>query len=298
MKPDAGRATKPIETRHWSQPDGWTCAPDLVAVEAPLAIEAEYGAASERKGVRLVVTMRTPGHDGELAIGHLLTEGIVASRSDIVSAVPCPRDEAHARDLGVAELDVMRVILDSTVTIDPDRHVRSRLMSASCGACAIDGTDWLARGGETAASTESPASVWTTDFLSSATGALLDGQTAFRATGGLHGAAVFHGETCVAVREDIGRHNAVDKAVGAASATTPKENARLLVVSSRAGSEIVMKAIRAGCDGLCAVGAATDLAITLAEDAKLTLIGFARGDRLRVYTHPRRVAGHANAAVS
>ena len=248
---------------------------DRVAVEEPLEI---------RIAARpLGITMRTPGNDEELAAGLLLSEGIIGSIDDIGSIVVC-------RDESTSELDnVVNVRLVEGVAVDWDRVKRSLLTTSSCGVCgkaSIEAlrarTEPLALSGsrfEAAAITRLPEE-------------LRAGQIVFEATGGLHAAGLFSrsGELRL-LREDVGRHNAVDKVVGAAMVQRmfPLDDA-ILMVSGRASFEIVQKAAVARIPMVAAVSAPSSLAVDLARDMGITLVGFLRGSGFNVYTHGARLA--------
>jgi FdhD protein len=236
---------------------------DRVAVEEPLEI---------RVGGRAVaVTMRTPGHDEELALGFCLSEGIPAG-----AATPPADLAANTVEVSVAG------------DYDPARVQRNFYTSSSCGVCG--------KGALEAVAVEAPRV--TSDLrvpaalVESLPSRLRAGQAAFAATGGLHATGLFDdGGTLVCLREDVGRHNAMDKVVGWAfgHGLLPLERS-LLCVSGRLSFELVQKAAVAGCPVLVAVGAPSSLAVDLARDRGITLCGFVRGGRLNVYSEPWRVS--------
>lgn len=243
---------------------------DYVAAEEPLEIRVE-----DRS---IAITMRTPGSDRELAAGFLLTEGILEHRDDLVSLGPLAGDtdgntvvahvaggvEAHAADI--------------------ERATRALYATSACGICGKASLDRITLLAPPLPTAPPLAPEW----LLGLPQRLSELQPVFSKTGGLHGAALFRQDGhLLAVAEDIGRHNAVDKVVGAHFLTgaNPLER-RLLVVSSRAGFEIVQKARMAGIATVAAVGAASSLAIELAERAEMTLVGFLRQDRFTLYTAP------------
>jgi FdhD protein len=234
---------------------------DVVAVEEPLEIRIS--------GVPVAVTMRTPGHDEELAIGFALSEGLR------------PRGAAPPADLAANAIE-----LDAP-GFDPDRLRRSFYTSSSCGVCG--------KGALEAVAVEAPR-VESADRVPAALIAelpdrLRTGQAAFDVTGGLHATGLFDGSgELLAVREDVGRHNAMDKVIGRAFLDGMLPLARaILCVSGRLSFELVQKAAVAGCPVLVAVGAPSSLAVELAEDRGVTLVGFARGARFNVYTAPWRI---------
>jgi FdhD protein len=241
-------------------PDG-VSEPDRVAVEEPLEI---------RIGGRAVaVTMRTPGHDEELALGFCLSEGL----EPVAASLPA--------DLAANTVEV------EAPAFDPERLRRSFYTSSSCGVCG--------KGALEAVEVEAPrvASGLTVDagLLATMPDRLREAQPAFAATGGLHATGLFDpaGEL-LCLREDVGRHNAMDKVVGWAfrDGRLPLAEA-VLCVSGRLSFELVQKAAVAGCPILVAVGAPSSLAVELAADRGVTLSGFARGGRLNVYTEPWRI---------
>ncbi len=246
---------------------------DLVAVEEPLEIRLA--------GDPLAVTMRTPGEDRFLALGFLFAEGVIASVDDVGSAAHCgrPGDEGYG--------NVIDVVPAPGVTLDPSRLEGTRrgtLTTASCGVCgrrSID--DLIARVGVVDAEIVVPREV-----LASAPERLEEGQARFAHTGGMHAAAASSatGET-IALAEDVGRHNAVDKVLG--HLLHERAGASILAVSGRVSFEIVQKAAAARIPVIAAVSAPTSLAVDLAERAGITLAAFVRGGRLNVYTHTRRV---------
>ena len=232
---------------------------DAVAVEEPLEI---------RVGERpLAVTMRTPGDDFDLAAGFLFTEGVLRSPGDIDGF----------RHWGSP--NVVRVALREGVTIDWQRFQRHFYASSSCGVCGKASIDLV----RVHASRVTPLRV-EPEVAAALPERLRERQDAFAATGGIHGAGLFtaDGELVVA-REDVGRHNAVDKVIGALWRDGARLDDKLLVVSGRAGFEIVQKAAVAGVPVVIAVGAPSSLAVELARELGLTLLGFVRDGRYNVY---------------
>jgi FdhD protein len=240
-------------------PDGET--QDVVAVEEPLEIRIN--------GVPVAVTMRTPGHDEELALGFALSEGLRPQGARL------PDDLAA----NTVELDAPG--------FDPERLARSFYTSSSCGVCGKGALEAVA---VEAARVESKLTV-SAELIAALPDRLRAAQPAFDATGGIHATGLFdeHGEL-LCLREDVGRHNALDKVIGWAfrEQLLPLERS-LLCVSGRLSFELVQKAAVAGCPMLVAVGAPSSLAIELARDRGVTLCGFVRGGRLNVYSEPWRV---------
>jgi FdhD protein len=241
-------------------------APDDVAVEAPLTLSLGDDV--------LAVLMRTPGHDLELAAGWLVAE----------SGVRGPDDIARMRES--RDGDGVRVTLASGVV--PPRP-RAFVTSASCGVCSADLIDLLPT---PASAPHSPGWSASRDVLAGLPAAMRAGQRAFERTGGLHAATLATAAGSLGpVREDVGRHNAVDKVVGRAllDGELPATD-RLLVVSGRVSFEIVQKALAAGCAGIVAVSAPSSLAVDLARTYGLLLAGLVRGDRINVYSESELIS--------
>jgi FdhD protein len=237
---------------------------DLLVVEEPLEI---------RIGDKpLSVTMRTPGDDFDLAAGFLLTESIIRDREDIASI----------RHWGSP--NVVRVSLRDGLSIDLQKLQRHFYATSSCGVCGKTSIEAL-RMNLTAI--ESDARVSAT-LLATLPDALRGAQQTFAATGGIHGAAAFTSEgALLRVREDVGRHNAVDKVIG--SLFRDGTHAEVLVVSSRAGFEIVQKCVAARIPILATVGAPSSLAVELAREFGVTLAGFVRDGRFNLYAREERI---------
>lgn len=252
---------------------------DVLAQESPLAIEIEWYEAAQTRRALVGTTLRTPGDDEALAMGLLFYEGYVDSPADLRGLEPC-HDSAR-------ELDLVRALLRDA----PARAPAPRLstMTASCGLC---GHPELARlAGDTAALPSPPKLAVTACVLTSLSARARAAQPAFGATGGVHGAAWFSpGGELLALSEDIGRHNAVDRLLGRLLLDERALDRRgVLFLSGRAGLELVSKSARFGAPLVLAVGAPSAAAVDLAQRAGLTLIGFAREGRFTVYTHPERV---------
>jgi FdhD protein len=244
---------------------------DCVAVEEPLEILIKH---SEGAGP-LTVTMRTPGNDRELTVGFLLAEGIIASTSDLESVTEALVDGEFHNQI-VAQLD-------DTIAFDRDAFRRNVLTTSACGICGRASIEQLVTRCEGRIHRTKPVSL---SLVRSLPSALVTQQSTFATTGGLHAAGIFGpGGDPVVIREDIGRHNAVDKVIGfCALNDMPLTPDHLLVVSGRASYELVQKAIVSGLGALVAVGAPSTLAVDLAFEFGLMLIGFARADRCNVYT--------------
>jgi len=249
---------------------------DAVACEEPL--EIQLGAAP------LAVLMRTPGHDEELASGFLVTERVVADPAQIVSVRHC----SQARDPAAAG-NVVRAVLADGVRVDLERLRRNLYASSSCGVC---GKATLENALATAPPLDDPAR-FPASFFYPLPEQLIKAQVAFSETGGVHGAALFapDGEL-LAVREDVGRHNAVDKVVGfALRAGRLPLAGHVLLVSGRISFEIAQKALAARIPLVAAVSAPTSLAVELATRARITLVAFLRGRSFNLYGARERVRG-------
>jgi FdhD protein len=258
--------------------------PDLVATEEPFEIRLGY---SRRDGSRaeepVSVTMRTPGHDEDLAVGFLFTEGIIRASSDVQEVVA--RGQRAADGL----INVVRVELKPGVEVDFKRLERNFYMTSSCGVCGKASIDAVAVQGQ--------FDVGAVDFrmtgaaLGALPAALKTQQAVFEQTGGLHASALFDAlGTILALREDVGRHNALDKLVGHAlkRGEVPLHD-RGVIVSGRASFELMQKAKMAGVPLVAAVGAPSSLAVELAREFGITLVGFLKHDRFNVYSRPDRI---------
>jgi FdhD protein len=264
---------------------------DLLAAEEPLGLRVD--------GTALTMTMRTPGDDLELAAGFLVGEGIVQGRDDIAAMRLC--DGTTCGHLGHADGELGNIVditLAADVTVVPAAR-RSFMTTSACGVCGKTSIDDLRLLPRTPLSADH--TVFDPSVLATLPDRLRSDQPVFSATGGLHAAGLFSaaGEL-LAAREDVGRHNAVDKVVGWAVLhdKLPLTGCALLV-SGRASFELVQKAVLAGIPLLAAVSAPSSLAAELASDAGLTLVGFLRGQSMNVYAGAHRVAGaHGVAGVS
>ncbi|HEX6476761.1 MAG TPA: formate dehydrogenase accessory sulfurtransferase FdhD [Acidimicrobiales bacterium] len=251
--------------------------PDRLAAEEPM--EIRVGGPGEEP-TALSVTMRTPGHDFELAVGFLRSEGIVASSADVASVRYCdaPRGDEQRYNIVTVQL---------TRPAEVGGAHRRFSVTASCGICGTATLDQLRRRCDPLGPGPSVA----VSRLLALPDALRRSQRLFDQTGGLHAAGLSDAEgTVLSVREDVGRHNAVDKLVGRSllDDALPLDD-RVLVISGRVSFEIVQKAALAGIPILAAVSAPSSLAVTTARDLGMTVIGFIRGARANVYSHPERV---------
>lgn len=260
-------------------------ADDILVTEEPLEIRLGHGPLDDRTEFRLSVTMRTPGNDEELTLGFLFTEGLITDPAQVVRVVPCENVKEEERG------NVVRAELHPSVTIDPAKWQRNFYTTSSCGVCGKSSIEAV-HAQCTRPLGKAPAMDHA--LVTSLPERMGQGQTVFKHTGGIHAAALFNeqGELLV-LREDVGRHNAVDKVVGALLSPRalsrndnrqPTTDNSLLLVSGRAGFELVQKCVVAGIPAMAAVGAPSSLAVQLARDSGLLLIGFLRGDRFNVYS--------------
>jgi FdhD protein len=236
-------------------------------------------------GRPLTVTMRTPGHDFDLALGFLVSEGVVHRADDAVAIRYC----AGATEDGSNTYNVVEVVLDPTVPTPSASLERSFYTTSSCGVCGKASLDAVRT-----------TSAWTVaddplrvkpEILAALPARLREAQAVFDSTGGLHAAGLFSADgQLLTVREDVGRHNAVDKVIGDAvrNGSLPLRGT-ILMVSGRASFELVQKAVMAGIPALAAVSAPSSLAVDLAEDAGLLLVGFLRGTSMNVYSRADRL---------
>jgi len=255
---------------YWQAGDAPALRQDDLAREEPLEIRV--------RGRSFIVTMRTPGHDEELAGGFLLGEGLIHQREDLLRIEPCARNEQG---------HVVNVVLAPQVAIDFDSLARRTFASSSCGLCGKAAIDAIRR---RFPPLESDLSV-DAEVLLDLPGRMQQTQADFRRTGGLHAAALFDsaGQLLV-LREDIGRHNAVDKVLGHGLLQQPLPlRDKILLVSGRLSFEILQKSLAAGVSILAAVSAPSTLAAEFAQQSGQTLIGFLRDRRMNVYTHRQRV---------
>jgi FdhD protein len=243
---------------------------DELAVEEPLEIRVD--------GSALAVTMRTPGEDEELAVGFLAGEGLIGAPEEVVSAGPTPDFAANIVDVRTR----------AGLRRDP-RGERSFYLNSSCGVCGKGALEQVRQWAPVSAPSEP------IDFsvIRASPVAAREAQSGFQRTGGLHATALFEpGGEMVAIREDVGRHNAMDKAIGSMllAGRFPLPGV-FACLSGRASFELVQKASLAGLAGLVAVGAPSTLAVELARDRDMLLCGFARGESFNVYAGAHRLRG-------
>jgi FdhD protein len=266
---------------HWTGETGWSSVPERLAVEAPLTIEIAYDRLGQPVRRILAVTMRTPGSDPELALGFLLAEGLIGSPADILH---CTAATENSRGESIA---TQIVHLVSAPREDLQRVSRGLITSSACGLCSRTTLEGLPL--EPVQSTPMSGRL-SCNLIATLPERLRRKQEIFSETGGTHGAALFESDgTALLVREDVGRHNAVDKLVGAALLGKIALAGKILVLSGRVSFELMQKAAVAGVAVVVAVGAPSSIAVNLAQTAGITLIGFTRGSRFNIYAHAGRI---------
>ena len=256
---------------------------DALAIEEPLEIRLEYGDVSQRQIQNISVTMRTPGSDAELALGFLFTEGIIRKQEDIESAEHCFIACAENKE------NVIQVSLKEGVEPVLNNTERNFYTTSSCGVCGKASIKSIKTvSSYNNSNTENQVSA---DILYQLPIVLKKHQKVFADTGGLHASALFTlNGVLLLVREDVGRHNALDKLIGAAlNKNLLPLDQYILLLSGRISFELVQKAAMAGISIIAAVGAPSSLAVQLAEEFNITLVGFLRDLRFNIYTQPKRI---------
>ena len=257
---------------------------DALAIEEPLEIRLEYTLAGNTTVQNVSVTMRTPGNDAELAAGFLFTEGIVKNINDITNIdyrfIACAENKEN----------VIQVKLNEGIIPNLQNTERNFYTTSSCGVCGKGSIAAIRTVGAFVEQKENETSV-NSEVLYQLPEILKKDQQVFAETGGLHASALFNlnGELLM-VREDVGRHNALDKLIGASlqKSLLPLNN-HILLLSGRASFELVQKAVMAGIKIIVAVGAPSSLAVELAEEFEITLAGFLRNQRFNIYTAGYRI---------
>ncbi len=265
---------------------------DLLAVEEPLEIRIGLGPENDRQEKSISVTMCTPGNEKELATGFLFTEGILQHKSDITGI----RNE-HQTGLPGQNDNTVTVELRPGLGFDPKKLERHFYTSSSCGVCGKSSIGAVRNVINTLPETgplKIPATV-----IMGLPETLRKQQEIFEQTGGLHASALFDTNgSLLLLREDVGRHNALDKLVGAAlAADLLPLGQHLLLLSGRASFELLQKAIMAGIKMVCAVGAPSSLAVEMAKEYDVTLVGFLRDKRFNIYSGGQRIAAEAASVV-
>lgn len=258
---------------------------DIVTTEEPLEIRLYYYDGGRLERVSVSVTMRTPRHDYELAAGFLYTEGILEGQESIERISHCIDEDVEQR------YNIVNVYLKPGVSFDPKLLTRNFYTSSSCGVCGKASLEALEL--KEYPSLPHALPLVAAEVIYSLPGALRRGQRVFDKTGGLHAAGLFDVHaTLMCLREDVGRHNAVDKVIGQGLlAKKLPFNDRVLAVSGRTSYEIMQKAMAAGIPVVVGVGAPSSLAVDLAQRFDMTLIGFAKEDRFNIYAGEERVVG-------
>lgn len=258
---------------------------DEVAVEEPLEIRLGFASDGPTRHRPVSITMRTPGNDFELAAGFLFTEGILSLREQISAIKHCGNGEGAT--------NTVRLDLADDVEVDLKRLERNFYTSSSCGVCGKSSIEALSTGACRVDGGED--FTVRSEVISTLPEQLLSKQSTFERTGGLHAAGLFSVDgDLLDIKEDVGRHNAVDKLIGRRflDGELPASDA-VLVLSGRASFELVQKAVMAGIQMICAVGAPSSLAVKTAEEFGVTLLGFVREKRFNVYTGAHRVTSRS-----
>ncbi|HZZ44983.1 MAG TPA: formate dehydrogenase accessory sulfurtransferase FdhD [Tepidisphaeraceae bacterium] len=264
------KAEQRVRVVKWREGEGAEESVDVLAAEEPLEIRVE--------GKAISVTMRTPGRDEELAAGFLLSEGLIKSRQEIASVGPCAK---------AGEGNVVEVRLRAGLAVDVARLTRHVFASSSCGICGKATIDSVRQG---FAPIQSAVKISAATLLT-LPGKLREAQATFSKTGGLHAAGIFDRSGKILVlREDVGRHNALDKVLGYALLNGISLDQAVLLVSGRTSFEIMQKALAGRVPIVAAISAPSSLAAEFAEEAGQTLVGFLRDGRFNLYAHPQRIA--------
>jgi FdhD protein len=264
--------------------DGVREAADTLAVEEPLEIRLGLTREGRRENRRLSITMRTPGNDAELALGFLFAEGVIHGREQVASVQPCGRPAE-----GADYVNVLRVDLTPGTEIDLPRLERHFTTTSSCGVCGKTSLEALEIIADPLPQEDFRVEA---NVIHRLPATLREAQAVFESTGGLHAAALFDaGGNLRCLREDVGRHNALDKLIGAQwqAGCLPLHDS-ILLLSGRASFELLQKALRAEIPVVAAVGAPSSLAVELAERFHITLLGFVRNQRFNIYSVPERIA--------
>jgi FdhD protein len=252
---------------------------DLLVVEEPLEIRLRHGDFSNRNEMNLAITMRTPGNDFELVRGFLFSEGIIQKSSDISSIKYCINTKEEEQD------NIIKVELAPEVFLDEKHFKRNFYISSSCGVCGKSSIESVM---ETCKIKNQVNQKFKASTLLSLPDLLRVEQISFKYTGGLHASALFdkNGKIII-LREDVGRHNALDKVIGAMLENSLAEYGLLL--SGRISFELMQKAAMAGIQLVCAIGAPSSLAVEMAKEFNITLIGFLKSDKMNIYSGEERV---------
>nr|WP_221450966.1 formate dehydrogenase accessory sulfurtransferase FdhD [Pedobacter cryoconitis] len=258
--------------------------PDILSVEEPLEIRITYGPEAQRIQKNISVTMRTPGNDLDLAVGFLFTEGIISSYLDVADAYHTDMDCASQKK-NIVQVELTENCIPHLMQTD-----RNFYTTSSCGVCGKSSIQSI-RTVSSFSELDTPLLSISTTIFYGLPGKLRAAQSGFTATGGIHASGLFtlEGEL-VLLREDVGRHNALDKLIGSALASNLLPLHRyILLLSGRASFELIQKAAMAGISIVAAIGAPSSLAVELASEFDITLLGFLREDRFNIYTSNDRI---------
>ena len=256
---------------------------DVVPTEEPMEVRIVYMNRELPQERSVSVTMRTPGNNFELAAGFLLTEGVIQDKDDVARISYCTDPDIEQ------EYNIVNVYLRSDVEFDPEHLTRNFYTTSSCGVCGRSSLEALRLRGSPTVALGKP--MVQAEVISRLPERLREGQSLFEKTGGLHAAGLFDAAgNLVTLREDVGRHNAMDKLIGhhLMKGDLPLSD-YLVVVSGRASWELMQKALIAGIPMLVAVGAPSSLAVDLAQEFGMTLVGFTRSDSFNIYAGAERV---------
>jgi len=262
-------------------PENISDAEDLLATEEPLEIRLSYGPLNDRHQKSISVTMRTPGNDFELALGFLFSEGIIRDQKDVLQIKYCT-------DFSRSE-NIVKVELMTGLDVDLKKLERHFYTSSSCGVCGKASIEAL----NTISKFKDNGSEFTIDqeVFMDLSEKLRAKQNVFEYTGGLHAAALFNTDgEIIFIREDVGRHNALDKLIGAAfSSGQLPLNRHVVLLSGRSSFELIQKCVMAGVNLVAAIGAPSSLAVETAKKFNVTLIGFLRDNRFNIYSGEERI---------
>ena len=251
---------------------------DQLAIEEPLEIQLQYGPAENRVHKNISVTMRTPGHDWELATGFLFTEGIIRNNQEILFVEQ-------------EDFDKNKIVVGLQENVNPSiqKMERNFYTTSSCGVCGKSSIDAIKT--ISAYKNEKDTICLKAEMFYSIHEIVRQQQTIFDTTGGLHASALFDLEgNFIMLREDVGRHNALDKLIGTALLNEQLPlSLNILLLSGRASFELIQKASMAGIKVITAVGAPSSLAVELARECNITLIGFLRDERFNIYSGEQRI---------
>jgi FdhD protein len=279
-------AKQPVSAVHITKVNNSTfvLADDLLAVEEPLEIRLGFGELDLREQKRVAVTMRTPGNDFELALGFLYTEGIIQNPNDIYKIQYCTELNSIEN-----KENIVRVELNPAVNLDWSKLQRNFYTTSSCGVCGKESIEAI----RTTCNIpkHQPQLTINPSVIVALPDKLRARQSVFEHTGGIHACALFDVDGNLhLVREDVGRHNALDKLIGAGLKMGDGFlSSGILLLSGRASFELLQKAAMAHVQVVCAVGAPSSLAVQTAQEFSITLIGFLRDNRFNIYTHTERI---------